>query len=57
MLNKQTYQKPEVKTKDKKIYTQEEVAEICKIRLQLLKESSNDYIDNSIDFLKNLRKE
>lgn len=42
---------------EKAIYTQEEVAKICEARLKLLKESSNNFIDNSLDFRKNLRKE
>ena len=41
----------------KTIYTQEEVAEICKARLKLLQESSNNFIDDPEDFRKNLRKE
>ena len=42
---------------EKTIYTQEEVAKICEARLKLLKESSSNFIDNSLDFRKNLRKE
>ena len=54
-LNKAT---PGTKDVNKKvIYTQEEVAKICEAKLKLLKESSNDFIDNSLDFRKNLRKE
>jgi hypothetical protein len=54
-LNKTT---PETKNvSEKVIYTQEEVAKICEARLKLLKESSSNFIDNSLDFRKNLRKE
>jgi hypothetical protein len=54
-LNKTT---PDIKVvNEKTIYTQEEVAKICEARLKLLKESSNNFIDNSLDFRKNLRKE
>jgi hypothetical protein len=54
-LNKAT---PYIKVvNEKTIYTQEEVAKICEARLKLLKESSNNFIDNSLDFRKNLRKE
>jgi hypothetical protein len=54
-LNKAT---PDIKVvNEKTIYTQEEVAKICEARLKLLKESSNNFIDNSLDFRKNLRKE
>lgn len=54
-LNKAT---PDIKVvNEKTIYTQEEVAKICEARLKLLKESSNNFIDNSLDFSKNLRKE
>ena len=48
----------EINTSNSKtIYTQEEVAKICEARLKLLKESSSNFIDNSLDFRKNLRKE
>jgi hypothetical protein len=48
----------EAKTNNNKIiYTQEEVAEICKNRLKLMKESSKDFIDNPLEFKNNLRKE
>ena len=54
-LNKATLK---INTSNSKvIYTQEEVAEICKARLKLLKESSNNFIDDPEDFRKNLRKE
>jgi hypothetical protein len=49
---------PDIKdVNEKTIYTQEEVAKICEARLKLLKESSSNFIDNSLDFRKNLRKE
>ena len=49
---------PDIKNvNEKTIYTQEEVAKICEVRLKLLKESSSNFIDNSLDFRKNLRKE
>lgn len=53
-LNKATL---DINVNEKTIYTQEEVAKICEARLKLLKESSSNFIDNSLDFRKNLRKE